>query len=226
MGIIFDAVFLLLIAVLVMTGVHRGVARSLLGLAGVLLAGFLAGSLSQPVAGWVYDVSLKNVMLDGLTQAIGSNTGADTAEAVFSSLPGWLAGLLQSNGLDQQNLEILLAQSGSQTAQAAEAVLRPVVVQLLRVVIAFIMFLVFSILLGVVTHALGKVFRLPLLRQIDGLLGGVVGLLQGIVCCVLLCLLLQWMVGSNPDPSGQWIHDGVSQSFVCQTVSQFLPVVD
>lgn len=43
MGIIFDAVFLLLIAVLVMTGVHRGVARSLLGLAGVLLAGFLAG---------------------------------------------------------------------------------------------------------------------------------------------------------------------------------------
>lgn len=223
MGIIFDAVFLLLIAVLIMTGVHRGVARSLLGLAGILVAGFLAGLLSQPIAGWVYDVSIKNVMLDGLTQAIGSNTGADTAQAVFSSLPGWLAGLLQSNGLDQQSLETLLAQSGSQTAQAAEVVLRPLVEQLLRVVIAIILFLLFSILLGIVTHALGKIFRLPLLRQIDGLLGGVVGLLQGIVCCVLLCLLLQWTVGSTPDPSGQWIYDGISQSFVCQTVSQFLP---
>ena len=83
MGIIFDAVFLLLIAVLVMTGVHRGVARSLLGLAGVLLAGFLAGSLSQPVAGWVYDASLKNVLLDGLTQAIGSNTGGGYGRSRF-----------------------------------------------------------------------------------------------------------------------------------------------
>lgn len=75
MGILFDAVFLLLTAILVMMGVHRGVARSLLGLVGVLAAGFLAATCSQPIAGWVYDATLKNTLLDGLNQSSGPETG-------------------------------------------------------------------------------------------------------------------------------------------------------
>lgn len=223
MGILFDAVFLLLTAILVMMGVHRGVARSLLGLVGVLAAGFLAATCSQPIAGWVYDATLKNTLLDGLNQSIGAGNGEDVAETVFASLPGWLTGLLQSGGLGQQSLGALLTQSGSQTAQAAEMVLRPVIVQILRVILAILLFIVFSILLGMVTHALGKIFRLPLLRQIDGLLGGIAGLLQGVVCCVLVCLLLQLVVSSNPDHSAQWVHEGTSQSIVYQTVTGFLP---
>ena len=94
---------------------------------------------------------------------------------------------------------------------------------ILRVILAILLFIVFSILLGMVTHALGKIFRLPLLRQIDGLLGGIAGLLQGVVCCVLVCLLLQLVVSSNPDHSAQWVHEGTSQSIVYQTVTGFLP---
>ena len=69
--------------------------------------------------------------------------------------------------------------------------LSPVVINLSRIVLMVVLFSVFMMVVRIVVRTVAAVFRLPLLRQINGLLGAAFGLLSGVIVVMLLCAVMQ-----------------------------------
>ena len=85
---------------------------------------------------------------------------------------------------------------------------------------------VFGIVVSLLARVIGQIFRLPLLRQIDSLLGAAAGLLQGAVFFVLACLVLQLWITATPDDQNPGLRASVEQSAVYQTVESIIPLTD
>lgn len=60
-----------------------------------------------------------------------------------------------------------------------------------RAVAIVLLFIIIEILIHILANILDRLFRLPVLRQINALLGGAFGLLKGGVVVLLICAVLQ-----------------------------------
>ena len=112
---------------------------------------------------------------------------AAAAQGFLSSLPDFVLRALESAGITVSSITGGLE---SQTGQAAEVVadaLSPVFVGFLKVLAVIVLYLLFMMVVRALADLLSGVFHLPLLRQVNGLLGGVFGLL---LACVSLWVVL------------------------------------
>ena len=63
-----------------------------------------------------------------------------------------------------------------------------------RVITTAVIFVLLQLLVRLVSNALNTVCSLPILHQVNSLLGGVFGLLKGVLVVFLLCAVLQLMM--------------------------------
>lgn len=77
-----------------------------------------------------------------------------------------------------------------------------------RVLAAVVLFILLEILVELVAGALDSLCRLPGLRQINALLGGVLGLLKGAVFVLIICAIFQIAVpfGGDQMIQKQWMQ--------------------
>lgn len=226
MPYLLDGILIVCILLFLAIGIHRGFAKSLVGLIGTIAAVVLAVGLSGVVAQWVYSSFFQPSLMQSLQEAVGTANSQAAARDVLAALPDWASQLLQDNGVTVPALAGILAQGGEGAVITAEAVISPVMIQLLRMVAVVVLMVVFGIVVSILARVIGQIFRLPLLRQIDSLLGAAAGLLQGAVFCVLVCLVLQLWITATPDDQNPGLRASVEQSAVYQTVESIIPLTD
>ena len=80
-----------------------------------------------------------------------------------------------------------------------------------------ILFFILLLLVRLVIKLIGNVFRLPVLRQIDGILGGLFGIFKGAVYIFLVCILLQLLmpvIGNSSEPMKQVLDKSFIYQFI------------
>ena len=60
-----------------------------------------------------------------------------------------------------------------------------------RVITTVVIFVLLQLLVRLVANALDAIFRLPILHQVNSLLGGILGLLKGVLLVFVFCAILQ-----------------------------------
>ena len=160
-------------------GVHSAV-RFLGAVISALLASALGGALAQ----WMFDTMFRGAMVDKINsslQALGSENAAAAAGQVLASLPDFLVRALEEAGV---TLETVSHAINSQTSGAAGMVvdyLSPVFVNFLKVLAVIVLFFLFTTLARLLAALISDLLRLPILRELDGILGGVFGFLLALV---------------------------------------------
>jgi len=93
-----------------------------------------------------------------------------------------------------------------------------------RVVAAVILFVAVELLVRIVSYFLDGVFHLPFLRQINALLGGVLGLCEGGVVVLLACAIMRISLPAQIPikPSESWQKIGFSRIY--QAASSHNPI--
>lgn len=162
MGIFFDIVLLVILLLFVLSGLRRGIVRSVIELIGFLAALVLSVRLSGQIAA-----------------------------AVFPAVRGWLPSALQ-HGIAVQVL-------------AAAAV-----------------FILCELAAGLIASAADRVFRLPVLRQINALLGGVFGFLKGAAVLLLICAVAGMFLPAATAVRPAW--KGIGESRIFQMTQSKNPV--
>ena len=76
---------------------------------------------------------------------------------------------------------------------------------------AAILFFVLELLVHVIASAADHVFQLPVLRQVNALLGGAFGLLKGVAIVFVICSLTRFAVPSGPNIKSEWQKIGNSR---------------
>lgn len=199
-------IIILLVVLFVLLGIRRGAARTLLNFAAMtanaVISHFFGGLLAQ----WVYDNFIKSGVLQSLERSIAENGAAVAAKNSLEAVPDNIYRLLRLFGsmfgtapADIQGRLVLSGNENEAMAQTLEKPVGELTVFLLTVVFTLALFFLLWIVFKFLIRAALHVFDLPVIRQINHLLGGVFGLLEGAVLACFLANTLYLLLSSvNP----------------------------
>ena len=178
-----DIIIIAVFALLFFIDFKRGIAITILNVAGVALTGFLAYHISNFLASWVYTAFVQQTLTTNLQQMIDTQ-GINSAIAnSFSALPNWVMGMLgfflSIFGLDSSVYTNDFQVSNSAAAAVSTSVenlIQPVITGMFRLVIGVVISIIIFIIIKILVKKLARVFKIPVVKQINKLLGGVLGL--------------------------------------------------
>lgn len=184
MGYILDGIIVLICLLCVLIGVKKGFIHSVVRFLGSVIAALLASALGGVLAQWLFDTMFRGAMVEKINtslQAMGADNAAAAASQVLASLPDFLVRALEEAGV---TLETVSHAINTQTSGAASMVvdyLSPVFVNFLKVLAVIVLFFLFTTLARLLASLVSDLLRLPILKELDGLLGGVFGFLLAMV---------------------------------------------
>lgn len=194
MNMILDIGLLCVFLFFILIGVKRGFIRSAVHFLGAVIATFLASALGGAAAKWVFDTLFREALVSKIGETIfslGGQGAAAAAEETLSSLPDFIQRALEEAGITVGSLQGMLASKTGEAAELIADALSPVFVSFLKVLAVIVLFMLFTMLVRVLANLVASVFRLPVLRQLDGLLGGVFGFLLALVALWILVSAVQ-----------------------------------
>ncbi len=183
-----DIIIIAVFALLFFIDFKRGIAITILNVAGVALTGFLAYHISNFLASWVYTAFVQQTLTTNLQQMIDTQ-GINSAIAnSFSALPNWVMGMLgfflSIFGLDSSVYTNDFQVSNSAAAAVSTSVenlIQPVITGMFRLVIGVVISIIIFIIIKILVKKFARVFKIPVVKQINKLLGGVLGLAEAAI---------------------------------------------
>ncbi len=208
MGYILDIAVILIFVYLVLRGRKIGFVRSVIGLAGIVAAVVLAFTLSGPLANGIYSAFVQKPVIAAVEISVNeaiANTGSaaigDNLQVAQQALPSFVQNLMDKNGISLSEVALTFVNNGTSTvgAQVATAVeqqvVKPVATVVMRYAVGIILLLVLLIAAGLLTRVISRIVRITPLKGLDGLLGGVLGAVKGVVWVLLLTTVVQLIAG-------------------------------
>ena len=204
-----DAVFALVLILSVVFGAKRGLFRSFMALAAIVLAligaSLLTDALTEPVTDMLmprleksveewFDTESQTPQIEGETpaesDASGETPNGDAAQnaenARQDDSPLAVTGLLKK--LLRFDFDGAVRQSLRNAARdAALAAVRTLLGSVVRTLVFVLCFLVLTLLLRLVTGGIDKVLDLPVLNALNTIGGGALGLIEGALLLFLVC---------------------------------------
>lgn len=183
-----DIIIIAVFALLFFIDFKRGIAITILNVAGVALTGFLAYHISNFLASWVYTAFVQQTLTTNLQQMIDTQ-GINSAIAnSFSALPNWVMGMLgfflSIFGLDSSvytNDFQVPNSAATAVSTSVENLIQPVITGMFRLVIGVVISIIIFIIIKILVKKLAIVFKIPVVKQINKLLGGVLGLAEAAI---------------------------------------------
>lgn len=172
-----DIIIIAVFALLFFIDFKRGIAITILNVAGVALTGFLAYHISNFLASWVYTAFVQQTLTTNLQQMIDTQ-GINSAIAnSFSALPNWVMGMLgfflSIFGLDSSvytNDFQVPNSAAAAVSTSVENLIQPVITGMFRLVIGVVISIIIFIIIKILVKKLARVFKIPVVKQINKLL--------------------------------------------------------
>jgi uncharacterized membrane protein required for colicin V production len=234
MAYILDGLVIIIFMLAIWMGYRRGFFKSIIQLVGCVAAALIASGLSTPVASGVYDQfiskSVQNQIESRIEEA-SSETVETALGGVLDDLPDSVSNVLAMFDIGsgeklKDRIQGSLDGTAAQIARAIEdKVIRPAAVSLLKIVIFFVLFIILLILVGIAASIVGKVFKLPILRQTDGLLGAVLGAAQGVVLVLAVVSVIS-LIASASKPDGKITRAAVNDTLIVKSVEKINPITN
>lgn len=183
-----DIIIIAIFALLFMIDFKRGIAITILNIAGVALTGFLAYHISAFLASWVYTAFVQQTLITNLQQMIDTQGINAAITNSFSALPDWAMGMmgffLSLFGTDASiytNDFQIPNQTATTVSVSIEQLIQPIITGFFQMVIGAVISIIVFILIKLLVNKLAKVFKIPVVKQVNQLLGGVFGLVEAAI---------------------------------------------
>ncbi len=210
-------IIIITVVLFVLLGVRRGAAKTLLCFVAMTANAVISHYLGSIAAQWVYDSFIKSSVLSNLEQGIAENGVTVTAQNSLGALPDSMYRLFRffggMFGVAPEDMQGRLVVSAGDTEAMARTLEKPIgelTVFLLSVVISLVIFFLLWIVFKLLIRAALHVFELPVIRQVNHVLGGVFGLLEGVVLVCFLSNILYLLLSCvNPSALNSSLFGGL-----------------
>lgn len=199
MSIVLDAVALIIILVVAFITMKRGFVKSIIGLASLVLTLLIVSVCSKPVATFVYDSVIDKSIQNSIVKQLDENDqkNNDAVNSVWNSLPKFLTNAAQNSGVTTDSIGSIIKSNDDNAVIAqnfSQNVVRPSAISILTFSVNIILFIVLTILFRLLSKVICKLFKAPVLKQVNKALGLVLGVLKGIVIASLVCVAVSYIV--------------------------------
>lgn len=215
-GLLYDALFVLLLWLMAKSGQRKGFVSTLLSLSGTLI-GILSGVVvSRAVAPALYRDVIGVAIGERIRESVagyGSNLSAAVAELSF--LPASFRTLL---------LTALRSATGDVVPRIVDA-LEPLFLPMLQALVFVVVCLVVRLLVGVLARMMRGINAVPLVGDLNKLLGFLMGLVSGALDCWLLAMALWALSGFAVGRFPFLAPDLLARSAVYRLLGNFNPFI-
>lgn len=201
-----DLFAVVLLTLLVGRSARHGFVRTAISFCGFFIASVLAGTLGPMLARLLYD----EVIRDALVVVVGRELdgmladGASLSSSLADLIPRGLRGIVQDGGE-----EVINTFFGGDTAALAKSIvdgaLSSPVLSILEGVCFFGVLSLAMLLVRYVSRLFTGLYKVPVLGTLNTLMGGIVGVLEGILVLYLLAILLQIVMTVTGNQLG-WLN--------------------
>lgn len=199
-------IIILIVVLFLILGIRRGAAATLLNFAAMIANAIVSHFLGAALAQAMYDAFFKARVIESLETTISQKGAEFAAQNSMQALPGGIRGILEFFarifGVTAQDLQGRLMLSSNQTEAIARTIEKPLqelAVFFLSILLSVVIFALLWIILKLLIRVALRVFRLPVIRQIDMVLGIVFGLLEGLVfACIIANVVYLLLSFTNP----------------------------
>ena len=161
--------------------------------------------ISKIASIFIYDNFIKNNLLVQINDILNEYVGRDLNEktaAVFNELPKMLSNTLMFCGVTSNVVGDVIENSTGNASYELVKLFSPTIISVIRTILVPFIFVVIYTPLNFLNRIIGRIFKVPVLRQIDQVLGAIIGALKGFLLIVLITFLLKMflpMMSNIPD---------------------------
>lgn len=223
MNYIVDIVLLLVIAYSVIVAVKKGFLRMLLEFIAYIVAIVSATLSANHFAPKLYESYFKDGVYRGLQARMGDSETIqiiDQARDAISSVPGELRAVAEKFGVNvtglTEKLEGMNHDGSVSLGIIADDIVAPIIISVCKITIFVLVTVIIIAILRIVISAINNIFKLPVLRTVNGLLGGVLGFILGLIKVFLLVVILIIVAAIA---NNEMITKAVDASNICDFVT-------
>ena len=155
---------------------------------------------------------------------LGNGDTYTAVQSVFSTLPEFLLRALDQAGVNAASVTEAMAGQSGQAAELIADALSPVFVSFLKVLAVIVLFCLFMVLVRIASNALSVAFHLPLLNGLNGLLGGVFGLLLAVVSIWIVLAAVEVFTPMLAADAQAQVENALRQSYVAGLIVSWNPL--
>lgn len=220
-ALIIDGVLLLLLLVSYLIGAHRGLFKSLMGFAVVIVsiigATLIADALTEPVTDFVMPIIEERVterlgVPEELTMGQFFSGMASSNSATNPTFSEWFEKLDKWGAGDR-----FFGEFRDSTVNAAQTAARALVESIVHTILLLLCFVILLIVLKLLTGMIDHVFDLPVLKTLNNVGGGILGLLEAL----LLIYLVLWLA---PRFGVTFLRDNAEHTYLLKFFSTYTPL--
>ena len=224
MQYVFDGCIILTMILFTVIGIKKGVVKSITEFIGAIAAAFVSSWLAGIASTWIFDTFFKQGLVEKIIAATQNITGEALGTSIFADLPDFIVGLLEMGGITADTINSGIAATGKDMALAVTNTISPVFISIIKVFAVIIIFLILMFIVKAIAGLLSGICHLPVLHQINGLLGGVFGFLFGTVIIWVVIGGFQFfkpMMGSEMQAD---LQKTIDSSYVAKIVIPMNPI--
>ena len=222
MNLILDAVVLCVALLAIILGTKRGFIKSVMGVCTLIAALFVAYAFSPPLAAYIESRPFIHSVSESITDTIKSlsaNTeGTYDLEKLFADMPDAFTQIVDRYKADPEELKQSVVPSADAVWGAvgalAEMIAVPVVGAASGVLTFLALFVAAVIALKLFTLLLDLIFRLPVLKTANAMLGFLFGVVAAAVWAWVLSSLAVPLVGAMSSISPDLFRESVVENTV------------
>ena len=222
MQYVFDGIVIVVLVLFTVIGAKKGFIKAAADLLGGVAAMIAAGMLSTPVAEYIYT----KLFAEGVELKVKNAFEVKEMEIgeFFAELPEFVSRWLNFTGINADTVAQKIAENGDSTAETVVNSLAPVFISLINVFVVIILFLLFMIITKAVANLLTGLFHLPLLKEVNGLLGAVLGILLGVLVVWIAIGAIEFFQPMMEHETLTKLNNLVDNSTVCDILVKMNPV--
>ncbi len=216
-SIAIDVVFVAIIVICIILGRKKGFIRMVLSLVALIASWIVANKFAPAASQWVNDNVIREKAIALLTEKLTAVIENGSRE-IIEAIPGYI---INAAKLADISFESILASAGEPSV-AAENIFSACETTVVLPVLEFIMFIAIfiavSIVLSVVVRLADKLFDLPVLKNLNKMLGAAVGAVKGVCYAGVLGVILN---AASYITSDSKVAEAINGSYI-QTFISFL----
>lgn len=208
MAIAFDIVVILLVCYFVFKGVKKGFVSSIISFFGFIIATIISSYLARMLSDYIYKTFVFSQVKQGIIKSFPTgidSLGTDLAVTNFmNNQPSFIKEMILQKYNSNQGISEVLAQKGAKLSDSiaetlARDVLGPVIIQVIQFILFFVLLFVCLFLVKFVARAFNNINRIPIIGQLNSVLGGVCGLAQAVLVILILSVAINFYISLNPN---------------------------
>ncbi len=206
MAYIIDIIIIALFLFLVVAAYKKGFVSTVIDTFSLVISAVVSYKFFEQVAESVYNLFVRDLIETRFTRALDNVSSSvsisDRISKMIDGLPQGAVKLAEMMGVNFKSFNTSFASSGNMSndelvSLAVDKIGHTIMINIVEVIVFVVMFVILAVAIKFLARLLKKVNDIPLLGNLNALLGGLIGVVKAVAIVFVVCTVFYFIAGMS-----------------------------